>query len=221
MTPPTIGLIVPPSEPFVHPDTRAFPRARFIVEGLGIHEMAVEDFDGAVERVVEAAAVLGRRGARAVALLGTSLSFYRGPQFNVELQRRMARAAGCPAVTATTAVVDALRAAKARRLAVGTAYDEAMNARLRGYLAAAGFEVAAIAGMNIRKVVDAMAVADQAIVRLTEAACEAAGAADAVLISCGAFATAHLIPELEKRCARLVVSTTPATLAAALNSTAP
>jgi len=221
MAPTTIGLIVPPREPFLHPDTRAFPNARFIVEGLGIREMAAEDFDAAIDRVVDASAALGRRGARAVALLGTSLSFYRGPQFNVELQRRMADAAGCPAVTASSAVVDALRKVKATRLAVGTAYDEAMNARLRHYLDACGFEVADVVGMNIRKVAEAMAVADAAIVQLTEAAWEAAGAADAVLISCGAFATAHLLPVMQTRHGRPVVSTTPATLAAALRSTAP
>ena len=91
MPQPVIGLIVPPREPFLHPDTRFFPGVRFAVEGLGIREMGVEDFDAAAGRVVEAAAELGRRGAGAIALLGTSLSFYRGPQYNVELERRIGR----------------------------------------------------------------------------------------------------------------------------------
>ncbi len=221
MTQPTLGLIVPPREPFLHPDTRGFAQARFVVEGLGIQDMAVEDFDAAVGRVSQAARALRRRGAGAIALLGTSLSFFRGPDFNKSLQETMAREGGCPAVTASTAVVDALRALRATRIAVGTAYDDTMNARLRDYLAASGFEVPGLVGMNIRKVREAMAVTDAAILELAHAALQEAGKAQAVLISCGAFATAHLLPEMEKRCGIPVVSSTAATIAAALSAIAP
>jgi arylmalonate decarboxylase len=221
MAQPTIGLIVPPREPFMHPDTRGFPQARFVAEGLGIDEMAAEDFDAAIDRVEQAAAALRRRGARSIALLGTSLSFFRRPQFNFRLQQMMHEAGGCPAVTASTAVVGALRAHRATRIAVGTAYDHAMNARLEEYLVACGFDVASLVGMGIRRVREAMAVADEAIVELFQKAWAPAADADAVLISCGAFATGHLLPELEKRCGRPVVSTTPATLAAAINAIAP
>jgi arylmalonate decarboxylase len=221
MTPPTIGLIVPPREPFLHPDTRGFAHARFIVEGLGIQEMAVEDFDAALGRIAEASRRLGRRGAAAIALLGTSLSFFRGPDFNQALQETMAREGGCPAVTASTAVVEALRTLRATRIAVGTAYDDAMNARLRDYLDASGFEVAALVGMNIRKVREAMAVTDAAILELADAATNRGENTDALLISCGAFATGHLLPDMEKRWGLPVVSTTPATIAAALSSIAP
>jgi arylmalonate decarboxylase len=221
MTQPTLGLIVPPREPFLHPDTRGFAQARFVVEGLGIQEMAVEDFDAALGRIAEASRRLRRRGVGAIALLGTSLSFFRGPDLNQALQQTMAREGGCPAVTASTAVVQALRALRVTRIAVGTAYDEAMNARLRDYLAASGFEVAALVGMNIRKVREAMAVTEAAILELAYAATNSGENADALLISCGAFATAHLLADMEKRCGLPVVSTTPATIAAALSSIAP
>lgn len=188
-------------------------RAEFDVEGLGIDEMTAQDFDAAAERIALAARALGERGAHAVALLGTSLSFFRGAAFNDALERSMRDAARCPAVTATSAVVGALRAHGAKRVAVGTAYDEDMNARLAGYLDSAGFEVAALAGMNIRKVREAMAVADDAIVQLAERAWTQR--ADALLLSCGAFATGHLLAPLAARLGAPVVSTTPAALAAA------
>src|SRR5688572_22681310 len=218
MAQPRIGLIVPPREPSMHPDTRGFPQALFFVEGLGIDEMAAEDFDAAVERIGEAAAALGRRGVDAIALLGTSLSFYRGPAFNAHLQELMAREGGCPAVTASTAVVDGLRRHGATRLAVATAYDEAMNERLRAYLTGCGFLVSRLVGMNIRKVRQAMAVADAAILDLLQKAWTPAADVDAALLPCGDFATGHLLPELEKRCGRPVVSSTPAALAAAISS---
>lgn len=219
MPPPVIGLIVPPREPFLHPDTRLHPGVRFEVEGLGIDEMTAEDFDTAVEGIGAAAMALGRRGVDAIALLGTSLSFYRGPDFNASLEKTLREHGGCPAVTASTAVVDALRAHGATRLAVGTAYDSTMNERLEAYLVACGFEVAAMVGMNIRNVREAMAVRDAAILDIARSAREAAAGADALLLSCGAFATGHLLPELQRRCGKPIVSTTPAALAAAISST--
>jgi arylmalonate decarboxylase len=218
MAQPLIGLIVPPRGPFLPPDSRRYPGTDFAVEGLGIDEMTVPDFDASRERIVEAAATLGRRGVNAIAMLGTSLSFFRGPAYNADIREKIEQAAGCPAVTATTAVVDALRARSARRLAVGSAYEDGMNARLRSYLEEEGFEIAGLVGMSIRKVRDAMAVADAAIVALADAACDKAGGADALLVSCGAFATGHLLAPLEARCRMPVVSSTPAALEAAVRA---
>lgn len=215
---PVIGLIVPPREPFLPPDAERLYGARyeFAVEGLGIAEMAVADFDAASERVAAAARALGERGAASIAMLGTSLSFFRGAAFNQQLEAGMREASGRPAVTATSAVIAELTGAK--RLAVGAAYDGDMNERLRLYLEAAGFEVPAVAGMNIRKVSEAMAVRDTALTELAAAACARAPRADALLLSCGAFAVAHLLPELEARHGLRVVSSTPAALHAAVRA---
>ena len=220
MPKPLIGLIVPPRGAFLPPDAAHLyaERAEFTVEGLGIDEMTVTGFEAAVGRIEEAAAVLGRRGVAAIAMLGTSLSFFRGPQFNGELQAAMRAASGRPAVTATSAVVDALRALGARRLAVGTAYDDEMNRRLVAYFEQCGFEIAGIAGMNIREVREAMAVADEAIAALAERAWTKAPAADALFLSCGAFATGHLMQPLRQRVGIPVVATTPAALAAAFRA---
>jgi arylmalonate decarboxylase len=146
-------------------------------------------------------------------MLGTSLSFFRGPAFNRTLEDSMRTESGAPCVTATSAVVAALGSAK--RLAVGTAYDEDMNARLRAYFEQSGFEIAGLVGMNIRKVREAMSVADDAIIALAEKACAQAPGADALLLSCGAFATGHLLGPLRERYGVPVVSTTAAALAAA------
>ena len=96
-----------------------------------------------------------------------------------------------------------------------------MNARLVAYFGEAGFGIAGIAGMNIRKVREAMAVADDAITELAENACAKAGKADALFLSCGAFATGHLLGPLGARFGLPVVSTTPAALAAAFKAAAP
>lgn len=223
MAKPLIGLIIPPRGSFLPPDASRLygERADFVVEGLGIDEMAVADFDAAAERIGPAARALGERGVHSIAMLGTSLSFYRGLRFNRELEEAMRSASGCPAITATSAVVDALRALGARTVAVGAAYDDAMNARLVAYFSEAGFSVAGLAGMNIRKVREAMAVADDAITELAENACAKAGKADALFLSCGAFATGHLLEPLAARFGLPVVSTTPAALAAAFKAAAP
>ena len=129
--------------------------------------MAAAEFDAATGRIAGAARALAARGVDAIAMLGTSLSFFRGPDFNRQLEAAMRAASGVPCVTATSAVIGALR--PARRLAVGTAYDDEMNARLRQYLEKEDFNAPNILGMNIRKVREAMSVADDAIVALAAA----------------------------------------------------
>jgi len=221
MAKPLIGLIVPPRGSFLPPDASRLygERADFVVEGLGIDEMAVADFDAAAGRIATAARTLGERGVDAIAMLGTSLSFYRGLAFNRKLEEAMRSASGRPAVTATSAEVDAL--GSARSIAVGAAYDEAMSARLIAYFEAAGFSVAGIAALHIRKVREAMAATDDAITDLAEKACAKAGKADALFLSCGAFATGHLLAPLAARFSLPVVSSTPAALAAAFKAAAP
>ena len=68
MAKPLIGLIVPPRGSFLPPDAARFygERADFAVEGLGIDEMAVADFDAAAGRVGLAARALGERGVHSI-----------------------------------------------------------------------------------------------------------------------------------------------------------
>ena len=191
---------------------RDFTRAAFAFRrpGLGLERLTPEGYDTVIDRVGELARGLATEGAEAVALMGTSLSFYRGHAFNEQLQATMHEASGLPTTTMSTGVVDGLRAMGVRRVAVGTAYIDEVNARLRRFLDESGFEVLAVEGLGIDVVGQAGTVPPAALLDLGQRAFAASQGADGILISCGGLRTLDLTVPLEAACGVPVISSTPA-----------
>jgi arylmalonate decarboxylase len=210
---PVIGLIVPPAAGAVPPEPPAlYPSVRFTARGLGLRQLAADGYAEAVERVrMLARALVEEDGAQAVCLMGTSLSFFRGGAFNDELVAIIENATGRPATTMSHAVCGALETLGARRLAVGTAYDDDVNRRLSAFLTARGFEVRSMVGMGIVAVDDVFAVTPDQVTDLGRRAADAAGsAAEAVFVSCGGLPALHLAAALEDETGLPVVASSTA-----------
>lgn len=152
-----------------------------------------------LDRVAQLSRELATEGAAAIALMGTSLSFYRGTDWNEQITRTMREAGGLPATTMSAAIVAALHAVHGRRLAVATAYTDEMNRRLRAFLEARGFEVASLVALELSTVEQVHAVRRHELEALGERAVREATNADAVLISCGGLRTAEVTAPLEAR----------------------
>ena len=193
-------MIVPPAEGYVPPEPALlFPDVGFVARGLGLTELTPGGYDRVIDRVGALAADLAGEGAEVISLMGTSLSFYQGPHFNDRLISVMEASAGVPATTMTRSVIEALEHLGARRLAVFTAYGEAVNTPLKRYLAAGGFVVEALHSMDIDKVDDVFRVTDQDIAELAGRAVEDAPSAQALFISCGGLQTASITQPIEDR----------------------
>lgn len=205
---PTIGMIVPPAAGDVPPEPLELygGRAHFIAEGLALKALSPEGYDAVIERVEALAVRLRERGAEAISLMGTSLSFYRGAAFNDALIAGMKAATGLPATTMTDSVIEALGALGARRLAVATAYGDPVNDRLTDYLERAGFEVAALRALDIEDVDTIATVTTETLIDLGVEACKAAPGADALFISCGGLRTLPVTGPVERRTGMPVVS---------------
>lgn len=106
-------------------------------------------------------------------------------------------APGAKATSLITGVMRALRALGARKIVVATPYLDEINRREADYMAAAGFEVLDIQGLNIEKDSDMVKVAPSYIADF--AAALDRPDADAVFVSCGALRTLDVIGELEQR----------------------
>lgn len=131
----------------------------------------------------------------------------------------MAREAGTPAITTAQAIVEALRALGARRIAVATPYHDALNRHEVHFFAAHGIETVSIAGLGY----GANGPAEYrniARVPLEEGFAHAISAdraeADAVLVSCTDFATLGLLDRLETALGKPAISSNQATLWLAL-----
>ncbi len=195
-----IGLIVPPTKAEIPPDaTRMYPHAAFIADGLGLGRMAPDAFAAAITRVGDCAARLAGRGACAVFLFGTSLSFFRGPGGEADIVTAIAQASGLPSQTLAGALCDSLMRLRVRRFAAVTAYTPEVDALFRAYFEAADFEIPALRGMDISALDDVERVGDAAISALAEQAMGEAEGIDALVISCAGLRTADIAPALERR----------------------
>ena len=212
---PLLGLIAP-VEVTVPPEAATlYPSGvRFQAHSVGLETMTPEGYDRVLEHIAPTAEVLARAGADAIVLMGTSLSFYRGASFNRELTRRIRVASGRPAITMSTAVCDGLRAVRAQRLAVATAYDADVNQRLQGFLHEEGFDVRVIRGLGVERVADIKSITRAGLMKFSTEVFESADGAEALLISCGGLRTLDMLAPLEERCGIPVVSSLPHALRA-------
>jgi len=214
----TIGLVVPFADDRV-PDEglKMYPGINFIPRGTGVRSLTPEGYDAAVDKIVPAAEDLARKGVEAVMVIGTSLTFYRGPEFHDELLERVKKATGLPCSTMSKAVADGLDAVGAKKVAVSTAYSKVVNDKLTEWLKWRGFQVQALESFGITDFNGgAVSKTEEEIIELTAKACAEAPSADGVLISCGGLRTLNCADPIEKRVGLPVVTSTQSAFWAAL-----
>jgi arylmalonate decarboxylase len=208
---PALGLIFPPLDYPVPPDAgRLYPAGvRFLSGGVGLPGgMTVEGYDEAVPRILPAAEALARQGAKAISVFGSSLTFYKGARFNDDLTQQVRKATGLPATTQSNGLVDGLRIVNARRIAVATAYTDAVTERLKGFLEEYGFTVTSAKGLGYERIPEGAAT-QEVLFKLGADVHASSRKADALVMSCGALRTLDLIVPLEKQVGVPVVSSTP------------
>jgi arylmalonate decarboxylase len=204
-------MIFPPANTPVPPEAHLmYPTGvEFRAVGVGLERMTPEGYEQVVNRIVPAAQQMAAGGANAIAVMGTSLTFYKGAAFNDQLQQQIAKVTALPATTMSTAIIEGLKAVGGHRLAVATAYNEEVSARLRSFLQEHGFEVLVVKGMGIERFEDRPPVTSQELLDFSEGVWKLAPKSDALLISCGALKTLELLAPLEQRCKVPVVSSLP------------
>lgn len=213
MSAPVVGLIVPPAEGAVPEDAaHLYPdgRVRFVARGLGIGGVSPDGFAPVMDRIVGRALELKAEGARAVSLMGTSISFFRGPTRTEELRTMLEDATGLPCTTMSHAVVRALKALGVRRVAVATSYIDELNRRLVEHLTHEGLQVTAIRGLGLVDVADVVAVTPRTLQDLVLSVLAQAPGAEGVFISCGGLLTHDVIEPLERRLGLPVTASSPA-----------
>lgn len=171
----------------VYPAPILLPRGEVTPEALD--EMLADD---SLER---AAALLRWTEVGAVVFACTTGSLVHGVGWDRALVARLEGAAGVPATTTATAVLEALRVVGARTVAVATPYLDSLNAIERRFLEDSGFAVSAIAGLQCGT--------DAEIGRLSPADAEKlvaavdSPAADTLFVSCTNWHCLEAVPRIE------------------------
>jgi arylmalonate decarboxylase len=206
-----IGLIVPPADGKVPPEGAIlYPHLRFEAIGLALPEMSSSGFNSVVDSIVQRATTLASRGAEAISVMGTSLTFYRGAEANRQLQAAVHDATKLPVTTMSSAVVNALRKTGVRRVGLATAYIDDLNVRLQTFLSDEGFEIAAVKGLGLTDVGIVKDVTSHTLTELAETVFDLDRSADGILISCGGLLTLDIIAALESKLGVPVITSSPA-----------
>ena len=212
---PTLGLIFPPLNYPLPPDARRlYPNGiDFVTGGVGLPGgLTIEGYDEAIPRVLPVAEELARQGAQVISVFGSSLTFYKGRKFHEDLIQKVTNLTGCAATTQSNGLLDGLRVAGARRVALATAYTDVVTERLKIFLEEYGFEVTSAKGLGIVVTPENEAERAATATILTKLCLESYASskkADALVMSCGALRTLDLIVPLENEIKVPVVSSTP------------
>jgi arylmalonate decarboxylase len=208
---PVLGLIFPPADRGIPEEGVAMygDRLKFVVTGLGVEKMTPEGFDAVMERIPAAAKKLAAAGAEAIELTGTSLTFYKGEAYNQRLRKIVTEASGLPATTMSNGVIEGLKAVGAKNVAVATAYNDEVNARLRAFLKEHELTAAVVTGLGIEAIADVDNVTQKDLIEFGARVRASAPDADSLLVSCGGFRTLEIIAPLEAKTGVPVISSMP------------
>jgi arylmalonate decarboxylase len=208
---PALGLIFPPLNWPIPPDAkRLYPSGvRFLGNGVGLPGgMTLAGYDEAIPRVLPKAQELAAQGAKVISVFGSSLTFYKGAKFHEDLIAQVAKATGRTATTQSAGLLDGLRTANAKRVALATAYTDIVTGRLKVFLEEYGFQVTSAIGLGFETIPDGAAT-HEILFKLGSDAYAASKKADALVVSCGRLNTLDLIVPLENQIKVPVVSSTP------------
>ncbi len=214
-----LGVIIPSSNTTVEKEFSAALHGSEVslhYARIPLKDVTVKALEEMEKQNVIAAKLLKDAAVDLVVFACTSGSLIKGLGYDLRIAQEISKAAGCPAVATSSAVVDALKTLKARKIALATPYIMEVADREVEFLQKSGFEVVSNQSLGIMEnlkigqltLQDAQDIAKRASSKL----------ADAILVSCTNFRTFEALPSLERQLAKPVVSSNSATLWTALNA---
>ena len=196
----------------VAPEGVAFADARTIVPSVDADGLKVM-----MSQVIEASRQLATAKPDLIVQCGAPGIFLRGEQgYDTAITSQILQATGVRAITMMGAMIDALKAIGATRIAVASTYSDEVNTALARYLETHGIVTKAMRGLQLEDPYDSSLHGDDTSYRLARESFREAGNVDAILVSCGTFRTFKMLPYLEKDCGVPVISSNQASLWRAL-----
>lgn len=211
-----IGLIFPATGGA--PDFEYHER---VPEGVGVfigrlpfEACTVDGLSRMGDFVEEAAALVAQAKVDLILFACTTGSLVKGPGYDKQLIARIEKRTGVPALTTSTAVVEAMNALHMKRIAVATPYADEVNEAEKRFLEGSGFEVSVIRGLGNVEPTAMGAVRYEVMYRLAREVYS--DDVDGLFISCTGISVLDIIDKLENDLGKPVVTSNQASLWAAL-----
>ncbi|MCR4398795.1 MAG: aspartate/glutamate racemase family protein [Firmicutes bacterium] len=206
-----LGIAVPSANAVMEPEFN-----QMCPEGVTVHFARMwlkadteEQILGLYDKVKDAVEMLAHVEPSVISFGCTAGSLIKGMGYDRDIIRIISEAAGVKATTTSTAVIEALGTLGVRKVAVGTPYEDWLNARVRSFLEANGFLVTSIVGLGI---ISGPEIAGLPAARVYDLARKAFGeGADGVFLSCTGLPTVRIIEDMEEDFGVPVISSNQAT----------
>lgn len=210
-----IGLLVPSSNTTMEPDFYAMaPRGVTIhTARMRLSKVTPEALIRMAEDTERTSGIIADAGIEIIVYGCTTGSLVGGVGWEEGLVRRIEEETGIPAVSTSSAVVEARRSLGAKRIGVATPYSEELNGLEKSFLEDLGFHVTGIRGLGLLDNLDLGWVGRETLKEITR---EVADEADAVFVGCTNLPVVGLIDEFEEEFDRPVVTSNQASMWAAL-----
>ena len=211
-----IGLLVPSSNTTVEVEFyRALPRHISLhVARLHLTQITPEAILGMVADLEAQSRNLASADVDVIVLGATAPSFLKGLGYDREIAQRVTAATGKPATTTSTALIEAIRHLKLKRIALGSAYDDKVNGIARAFLEANGLTVVAAQGLGLVENLVVGRLEDATAYELAKKVDRAE--AEGIVLACTNWKTMGVIERLERELGKPAVSTTQVSIWAAL-----
>lgn len=213
-----LGFILPMDNAVLEPE---FYGLRLRGVASYVARMTTDKKERMPENGIELSGTFAELGVNAVGYACAETSFLRGEDANVTIAREIEERTGYPAVTATSAMVEALRELGVARIALAAPYREASARALGEYLEGAGIQVVSTVTRDFsegspdpREWYETNLQPPTTAYRMARDADR--GEADAVLIAATNLRTFEIIADLERDLGKPVVSSNTALLWAML-----
>lgn len=213
-----IGLLVPSSNTTVEPEfQRALPAGVTLhAARLFLAEIASDSILNTVRDLEIQSRNLASADVDVIVLGAAAPSFLKGLGYDRELIKKIEAATGKRATTTSTALIEALQYLGVSRIVLGSAYDDKVNAIARSFLEANGIQVLAAHGLGL---VDNLVVGRLEVSSAYELARKIDRPdAEAIVLACTNWKTMDTIERLERELGKPVISTTQASVWAALRA---
>ncbi len=211
-----IGLLVPSSNTTVEPEFyRALP------SGVSLHtarlyltQIAPEAIAEMVRDIAVQAKLLASAEVDVIVLGATAPSFLKGLGYDKNIIAEIEKATGIAATTTSTALIQAIQFIGAKRVVLGAAYDDKVNAIAKSFMEASGITVLDAQGLGY---VDNLKVGRLEAQTAYDLACKVdCPEAEAIVLACTNWKTMDVIDRIEQKTGKPVVTTTQASIWACL-----
>ena len=195
-----IGLMVPINNTTMEPELLAWLPHGATCRTLRVPRekgmLTLADIPAYVVRATEMAKAFAGDGVDVVVYGCTAAGILAGPARDREIAAALESVSGKPVVTTASSMVDSLRHAGARSIALVTPYLAAVNEQLTAFLAHSGIGVRNMSSFGAATVEELSAIGPEAVAARARAT--VSEGCDALFIACSQLPTRAILGPLEK-----------------------